>query len=293
MDASGSFLVIRTVREMHREADRLREAGLRIGLVPTMGYLHEGHLSLVRQARRAADRVVVSIFVNPIQFGPKEDFATYPRNFERDLDLVHGAGADLVYAPEAGEMYPEGYATYVDVERLTDHLCGATRPGHFKGVATVVTKLFTAVKPHVAIFGQKDAQQVGVIRRMTRDLNLDVEVHTSPTVREADGLAKSSRNVYLDSEERWHAPVLFQALQEARAQVQRGERRAGVVLAAMERLIQKKPGTEVDYVSVVDAEDLQPVPVLAGRVIFALAVRFQKARLIDNMVLSIPADRAS
>ena len=191
----GDLEVIQTVADMHRTADEMRASGLRIGLVPTMGYLHGGHLSLIRQARRASDRVVVSIFVNPMQFGPQEDYATYPSDFERDVKLIQGMGGDLVYAPSAKEMYPEGYATYVAVERLTQHLCGPTRPGHFRGVTTVVTKLFAAVKPHVAVLGQKDAQQARVIRQMVRDLDLDVEIRVAPTVREADGLARSSRNV--------------------------------------------------------------------------------------------------
>ncbi len=283
----GALRIIRTVGDMHRAADEMRGGGLRIGLVPTMGYLHEGHLSLIRQARRASDRVVVSIFVNPMQFGPKEDFSTYPRDFERDVKLIREAGGDLVYAPSAEEMYPEGYATSVAVERLTEHLCGALRPGHFQGVATVVTKLFATVKPHLAVFGQKDAQQAVVIRRMARDLNLDVEIRAAPTVREADGLARSSRNVYLSPEERREAPVLYEALQEAKALVVQGERRAPVVVEAMRRRIASRPHAQIGYVSAVDAEDLKPVEALSGAVLFAVAVRFGEARLIDNLQLSI------
>ena len=201
-DPAPEPALIRTVADMHRAADAYRKADLRIALVPTMGYLHEGHLDLIRQAGCLADRVVVSIFVNPIQFGPREDLDRYPRDFERDRRLTGEAGGHAIYAPTPGEMYPEGYATYVAVERLTDHLCGAARPGHFRGVTTVVMKLFAAVKPHIAILGQKDGQQAGVIRRMTRDLNLDVEIVTAPTVREADGLAMSSRNRYLDDGQR-------------------------------------------------------------------------------------------
>lgn len=268
---------------MHRTSDELRAAGLRVGLVPTMGALHGGHGSLIRRMRRVSDRVVVSIFVNPIQFGPGEDFAAYPRTFERDVALVREAGGDLIYAPEVAEMYPEGYATTVEVARLTEHLCGASRPGHFRGVATVVAKLFAAVKPHAAVFGQKDAQQVGVIRRMARDLNLDVEILVAPTVREADGLARSSRNSYLGPEERADATVLYQALQEARALVRQGERRAEPVLAAMREMVRARPTARVDYVAAVDPDDFQPVEALSGRVLFALAVRFGKARLIDNL----------
>ncbi len=283
----GDLKVIQTVADMHRTADEMRDSGLRIGLLPTMGYLHGGHLSLIRQARRASDRVVVSIFVNPMQFGPQEDYATYPFDFERDVKLIQEMGGDLVYAPSAKEMYPEGYATYVAVERLTQHLCGSTRPGHFRGVTTVVTKLFAAVKPHVAVFGQKDAQQARVIRRMVRDLNLDVEIRVAPTVREADGLARSSRNVYLSPEERREAPVLYQALQEAKSLVAQGERRAAVVVEAMRQRIAARPHARIDYVSVVNAEDLRPVEALSGAVLFALAVRFGEARLIDNFQVSL------
>ncbi len=281
----SAFQVVRTVAEMHRIADRMRGAGLRIGLVPTMGYFHEGHLSLIRQVRRVSDRVVVSIFVNPIQFGPKEDYGAYPRDFKRDIALVQRLGGDLVYAPPAEELYPEGYATYVEVEGLTEQMCGASRPGHFRGVTTVVCKLFAAVKPHVAVFGQKDAQQATVIRRMVRDLNLDVEVLVSPTVREADGLAMSSRNVYLSPEARREAPVLYQSLQEARTLVQQGERRAGVVVETMRRRIGQRPHAQIEYVAAVDAENLKPLGELSGEILLALAVRFGKARLIDNLVV--------
>ena len=277
--------VIRTVSEMHAVADEMRADGFRIGLVPTMGYFHEGHLSLVRRAVRCADRVVVSVFVNPTQFGPDEDLEAYPHDFERDKTLVQTFGGDFIYAPEVEGIYPKGYATYVDVAGLTEHLCGGSRPGHFRGVTTVVTKLFSAVKPHVAIFGQKDAQQVAVIGRMTRDLNLDVEVLVSPTVREVDGLAKSSRNVYLGPEERQEAAVLYQALQEAKRLVGEGERRADVVLSAMRALIGRRPHAQIDYLEAVDIDQLQPVEEFSGKILLALAVRFGKARLIDNLVV--------
>ncbi|MDE2997968.1 MAG: pantoate--beta-alanine ligase [Gemmatimonadota bacterium] len=277
--------VVRNVRDMHRVADRMRMDGLRIGLVPTMGYLHEGHASLMRQIGRVTDRTVVSVFVNPAQFGPDEDFKTYPRDFERDLAMVRSEGGALVYAPSAAEMYPDGYATYLEVERLADHLCGASRPGHFRGVATVVTKLFSAVKPHAAIFGQKDAQQAGVVRRTVTDLNLDVEIMVAPTVREADGLAKSSRNRYLTPRQRRRAAVLFRVLQEGRDLVLAGERRASVVIDAMCRRVSGSPGVEVDYVTAVDAEAFRPVEELGGRVLLAAAVRFGESRLIDNIVV--------
>ena len=281
----GTVGVIRTVAEMHGVADEMRREGLRIGLVPTMGYLHAGHSSLIRQVRRMSDRTVVSIFVNPEQFGPDEDFATYPRDFERDREIVRGEGGDLIYAPFPDEMYPDGYASYVETERLADHLCGASRPGHFRGVATVVTKLFAAVKPHVAIFGQKDAQQAGVVRRLVRDLNLDVDVLIAPTVREADGLARSSRNVYLTPCHRLCATVLYTALQEGRDMALAGERRASVVVDAMSRRIRRRTGAEVHYVAAVDAEDFQPVVRMEGRVLLAVAVRFGQSRLIDNIVV--------
>lgn len=277
--------VIRNVRDMHRVADRMRKDGFRIGLVPTMGYLHEGHASLIRQIGRVTDRAVVSVFVNPAQFGPDEDFETYPRDFERDLEMVHSEGGALVYAPSTAEMYPDGYATYLEVERLADHLCGASRPGHFRGVATVVTKLFTAVKPHVAIFGQKDAQQAGVVRRMVTDLNLDVEIMIAPTVREADGLAKSSRNRYLTPRHRRRATVLFRVLQDGRDLVLKGEKRASVVIDAMNRRVRRSPCVEVDYIAAVDAEDFRPVEELGARVLLAAAVRFGQSRLIDNIVV--------
>ncbi len=277
--------IIRSVREMQKAADEMRESGQRIGLVPTMGSFHEGHVSLIRRARRVSDRVVVSIFVNPKQFGPGEDFGSYPRDLEHDLSLVESAGADVVYAPSVEEMYPKGYASYVAVEKVADHLCGASRPGHFQGVATVVTKLFAAVKPHLAVFGQKDGQQAQVVRRIVEDLNLDVDILVSPTVREADGLAKSSRNAYLTAEEREAASVLFHALQEAKDMVERGERCAGVVIGAIRRLIAARRCAKLDYAEAVSRADMQPVEALSGSVMIALAVRFREARLIDNLVL--------
>lgn len=289
-DSPSGPAVIRTVAEMHRTADAWRREGLRIGLVPTMGYLHEGHLSLIREAADRADRLVVSIFVNPIQFGPGEDLARYPRDFDRDRERIREAGGHAVYAPTAEEMYPEGYATYVEVARLTEHLCGGARPGHFRGVATVVTKLFAAVKPHVAVFGQKDGQQAGVIRRMTRDLNLDVEVVTAPTVREPDGLAMSSRNVYLDPAQREQAPAIYRALKEAAALVTAGERRPDAVTALLRDRIEACPGAQVEYAEAVRAEDFTPMGRLSGPVMLAVAVRFGSTRLIDNVLVDAGPD---
>ena len=282
--------VIRTVRHMQQAAEGFRAEKQRIGLVPTMGHLHEGHSSLIQQAVRQADQVIVSLFVNPTQFGPKEDFKSYPTSFERDLEVVNSCGGTVVFAPTADEMYPEGFKTSVTVGKLSDHLCGALRPGHFEGVATIVAKLFNAVMPHLAIFGQKDAQQLGIIRKMVQDLNMGVEIVSAPTVREVDGLAKSSRNSYLDPCERQEAAVLFQALQEAREMVCAGEVEPKAILGAMERKVLSKSRADVEYISVVDPAEFQPLERIAGRVLLAMAVRFGKARLIDNLILNQAAD---
>ncbi len=279
--------IVTAVRAMHRAADQMRQAGQRIALVPTMGYLHEGHLSLVRRARQVADRVVVSIFVNPLQFGPAEDFVAYPRDLARDLERLDQCGAHLTYAPEVKEIYPEDFATTVEVARLTQGLCGAHRPGHFEGVTTIVAKLFAAVKPHVAIFGQKDAQQTLIVKKMVRDLNLDVEIVMAPTVREADGLAMSSRNAYLTAEERMEAPALYRALMLGKKMIARGERRACRVVAAMRDAIAPLCHAKIDYIEAVDAESLAPVEVIETTVLLAVAVRFGKARLIDNALIRV------
>lgn len=272
---------------MQRTACALRAAGRRIGLVPTMGYLHEGHASLIRRAQRQSDEVVVSLFVNPRQFGPGEDYQAYPRDLDRDLRLIRETGGDIVFIPSTEEMYAGDFATSVHVEGLTEGLCGASRPGHFRGVTTVVAKLFTAVKPHLAVFGQKDAQQALVIRRMVRDLNLDVEVLIAPTVRELDGLALSSRNVYLNPEERLEAAVLYQALRLARQMAEDGERDAQKIVRRMTALISERPSARIDYVSIVDTGGLKPVDRLTGEVLVAVAVRFGRARLIDNVILKL------
>ncbi|MBT4139503.1 MAG: pantoate--beta-alanine ligase [Candidatus Latescibacteria bacterium] len=280
--------VIQTISHMHQVADQLRNAGDRVGLVPTMGYLHEGHLSLITRALEDANQVVVSIFVNPTQFGPKEDLAAYPRDLDRDLDLIEKAGAKFAYVPEVEEVYPEGFATYVNVEGLTDNLCGISRPEHFKGVTTIVSKLFAAVKPHLAVFGQKDAQQVLVIQRMVRDLNFDVEVVVAPTVREADGVAKSSRNVYLTPEERQDAPALYRALQKGKALIEAGVRDPEEVVRTMRAMINATPYGQIDYVEAVDMDQLAPMSALSGQVLLAVAVYFGKARLIDNVWVEVP-----
>jgi pantoate--beta-alanine ligase len=272
---------------MQRLALNRRGKG-RVGLVPTMGYLHEGHLQLVRAARKQSDFVVVSIFVNPIQFGPKEDFRRYPRDFRRDRRLLASAGADFIFCPSVEEMYPAGFATFVEVERLGDGLCGASRPGHFRGVATVVAKLFNIVMPDVAVFGAKDAQQAFVIRRMARDLGYHTRIVIVPTVREKDGLAMSSRNVYLSPEQRAEAPVLHRSLVLANKLIGQGERSAAKVKAAMRGLIQRESGGRIEYVEIIDTDELKPVKTIKGEMLVALAVHFGKTRLIDNTTVKTP-----
>lgn len=258
-----------------------------MGLIPTMGYLHAGHISHVERARAADDIVVVSIFVNPTQFGHGEDFSRYPRNMENDLRLLEQAGVDWVFAPDAEEMYPHGYSTYVDVLGVTDALEGAARPGHFKGVATVVSKLFNIVQPHHAYFGQKDAQQAVVIRKMVRELNFPVEIVVGETMREADGLAMSSRNVYLGTQERQAALVLHRSLEAVRELWERGERRGSVLREAMRRTLAAEPLAHPDYVSVADPQTLQELDDSGGArsALASLAVRIGSTRLIDNFVL--------
>jgi pantoate--beta-alanine ligase len=255
------------------------------GFVPTMGYLHEGHLSLVRRARAENDRVAVSIFVNPTQFGPHEDYARYPRDLERDLRLLEPLGVDLVFVPSVEEMYPPGFQTWVIVEEVSRPLEGASRPGHFRGVATVVAKLFHILQPDRAYFGQKDAQQTVVIRRMVQDLNIPVEIVICPTVREPDGLAMSSRNTYLNPEERRAATVLFRALQAAKARYEAGERDAERLREAMREVIRAEPLARIDYVSVAHPETLQELERVEGPALLSLAVYIGTTRLIDNLML--------
>ncbi len=263
----------------------LRREGRRIGFVPTMGYLHDGHMALVRLARARSDIVVVSIFVNPTQFGPQEDLAKYPRDFERDEALCREAGTDIVFYPEAKDIYLTGHSVYVVEESLSRGLCGATRPGHFRGVATVVAKLFNIVLPDVAVFGEKDGQQLRVIRRMVRDLNFPVEIVAGPTVREPDGLAMSSRNKYLGPEERRQALCLRRALDRAEALTRDGVRETGSIRAAMQQVIAEAPLARVDYIEIVDDATLEPVKTVARPAMAALAVFVGKTRLIDNTVL--------
>jgi len=277
--------VIEPIEEMRRWSEVERREGRRIALVPTMGFLHQGHLSLVRDAKQRGDRVVVSLFVNPTQFGPQEDFAAYPRNFERDRRLLDKECVHIMFHPSVEEIYPEGYQTHVEVEQLSVPLCGAFRPGHFRGVITVVTKLFNIVRPHVAIFGCKDYQQLQVIRRMVRDLNFDVEVVGHPTAREADGVAMSSRNAYLSPSERKAALCLNRSLRCAEEMVRQGERRADAIVGAVRAQIAREPLAQVDYVSLCDAESLRDIDKVQEAAVLALAVRVGKARLIDNVML--------
>lgn len=259
-----------------------------VGLVPTMGYLHEGHLSLVRRARAENAYVIVTIFVNPTQFGPHEDFSRYPRDLPRDLALLEKAGTDLVFTPSVEEVYPSGFCTYVNVEEITTRLEGEKRPGHFRGVATVVCKLFNLTQPQRAYFGQKDAQQLAVIRRMARDLDFDLEIISCPTVREADGLAMSSRNVYLNPTERRAATVLYRALSAARARYEAGERDGEALRQAMREVLAAEPLARTDYVSLADPASMVELTRVEGTALASLAVYIGQTRLIDNVLLGMP-----
>jgi pantoate--beta-alanine ligase len=280
-------ITVTAVGEMKGLVRRWKAEKKTIGFVPTMGYLHEGHLSLVRESKKRADVTVVSIFVNPTQFGPDEDFNKYPRDLEKDAAYLRKGGVDCLFYPDASEMYPPGYRTFVDVHGLQDRLCGKSRPGHFRGVATVVLKLFNILGPDLAFFGAKDAQQVLIIKRMAADLNLDVEVVTCPLVRESDGLALSSRNAYLSPEERKAARVLSVSLRRAERAVVAGERDAARVIAGIRSVIEAEPLARIDYVEAVDPESLEPVAEIRGNVLITLAVFIGSTRLIDNIRLSV------
>ena len=277
--------VIETVERMQESADEFRSAGYTVALVPTMGYLHEGHLELMRVGRKHSDRLIVSIFVNPAQFGPTDDFGEYPRDTEGDLKKAREVGADVVFMPSVEEMYPEVSQTKVHVEKVTQHLCGISRPGHFEGVTTVVCKLFNATKPHMAVFGQKDYQQLTVISRMVEDLNMDIEIIGVHTVREQDGLAMSSRNSYLSPEERKSALCLKKSLDLAGRMFQDGEKTASVIREAVESLIKGHAFTEIDYVTLCDPATLEDIETLGDNCLLALAVRIGNTRLIDNCLL--------
>jgi pantoate--beta-alanine ligase len=274
---------------MRTEAETRRRSGEIVGLVPTMGFFHEGHLSLMRRARAECGMVVVSLFVNPTQFGPGEDLAAYPRDFERDCALAAEEGVDLMFAPVAGEMYAGDHATFVNVERLTGNLCGASRPVHFRGVATVVAKLFNACRPQRAYFGLKDYQQVRVIETMIRDLNFDIELVRCPIVREPDGVAMSSRNSYLSAEERRAATILHRSLVAAGKGIEEGERDGAAIARQLREAIEAEPLASVDYAEVVDVETLAPLGRIHDAALLAVAVRIGRARLIDNLVVETGA----
>lgn len=278
--------IVKTIAEVREQVKTWKKEGLSVGLVPTMGYLHEGHQSLIECAVKQNDRVVVSDFVNPTQFAPNEDLESYPRDLDRDAALCEKAGADLIFNPEPEEMYEKDACTFVDMRALTKNLCGKTRPVHFSGVCTVVSKLFLIVNPDRAYFGEKDAQQLAVIRRMVRDLNFDIEIVGCPIIREEDGLAKSSRNTYLTPELRSAAPVLHKALEEGRQMVLAGETDAAKVRAAIVKRIEEEPLAKIDYVEIVDFETIEPVETIKGSVLAAVAVYFGKTRLIDNVIVT-------
>jgi len=280
--------VIPATAEARTVAASLREGGRRLGFVPTMGALHEGHLSLVRASVAGNDHTAASIFVNPLQFGPTEDLDRYPRDLDGDLAKLEALGVDMVFTPTPAVMYPDGYATHVTVEGLTDELCGRHRPGHFRGVTTVVTKLFNIVRPHRAYFGAKDYQQATVLRRMTVDLDLGIEVIVLPTVREPDGLAMSSRNLRLSPDGRARARALSRGLRKAVAAFDGGERDAGRLAAAAREVIEETPGVEIEYVEVMDADRITPVVTVGDRAVLAIAARVEGIRLIDNAVLGDP-----
>lgn len=275
--------IIRSLKKMSDFSKKTGRRGKTIGFVPTMGALHAGHTSLIRRAREESDIVVVSIFVNPIQFGPREDYQRYPRNLKADGRLCRREGVDVLFYPDHRRMYPDNYRTYVAVRELSDYLCGEFRPGHFQGVATVVTKLFNLVSPDIAYFGQKDAQQALIIKKMAEDLNMPVKIKVVPTVREKDGLAISSRNAYLRKDERKDAAVLYQALALARKLVREGKRDSPEIIRRMRNLILKKTKASIQYIAVVNSEDLRPVDKIKDRALVALAAYIGKTRMIDNI----------
>jgi pantoate--beta-alanine ligase len=281
--------IIESPAEMQHFAETARLRGERIALVPTMGYLHQGHLSLMREGRQRASVLAASLFVNPTQFGPREDLGTYPRDMERDCRLMESVPVDVLFAPQAESMYPPGSQTWVEVTGLTQGLCGASRPGHFRGVTTVVAKLFNIVKPHIALFGAKDYQQLCAVRQMVRDLNFDVEIVPMPTVREEDGLAMSSRNAYLSSNERVTALSLSRALEAARKVFARGERDPKVLAQTARAELRPEDGVAVEYVEVRDAINLQEIAAVDAPAVIAVAARVGRTRLIDNIVLEPPA----
>jgi len=284
--------IIQSIEETRRIVGQARREGQTVGLVPTMGALHEGHFSLIRRCREECDYSVVSIYVNPAQFGPGEDLKTYPRTFEADCDACREMGLDLLFAPSNREMYPRENLTWIQVEKISEHLCGASRPGFFRGVGTIVTKLFNIICPNIAYFGQKDAQQLAVIRRMVTDLNMPVEIRGCPTIREADGLALSSRNQYLTARQRQQALCLSKALNHAAKLIGNGQTNPEMITKAMEKIVREQPEAKIDYISIVDKDLLHPLPEIDQPVLIAMAVLLGSARLIDNIIVD-PAQKKS
>jgi pantoate--beta-alanine ligase len=278
--------IFRTISQMRRYSSGLRRSGQTIAFVPTMGFLHQGHLSLMEKGATLADAVVTSIFINPTQFGPGEDLAAYPRDEDRDLEMTRKTGVDAVFIPDARQMYPDGFQTVVSLKALPNHLCGLSRPGHFDGVATVVAKLLGIVMPHTAIFGEKDFQQLAIIRQMVKDLELGVDIVGAPIVRENDGLAMSSRNMYLTDDQRRHATCIYQALVQSRQLVRTGETDSDTIIRSAAAGITACPEATIDYIALCDPRTLDPVPAVNGPVLMALAVKMGKSRLIDNMILT-------
>lgn len=281
------MIILKTINEVRKQVKEWKSEGYSVGLVPTMGYLHEGHGSLIKRSVLENDKTVVSIFVNPMQFGPNEDLESYPRDLNADSKLCESLGADIIFNPEPSEMYEPGFCSYVNMTGLPDALCGLSRPVHFKGVCTVVNKLFNIVTPDRAYFGEKDAQQLAIISRMVKDLNMDVEVVGCPIIREADGLAKSSRNIYLNADERKAAVVLSKAVELGKSMINDGERDSKKILNAMKELISSEKLADIEYVEMVDMDTMKSIDKVSGHVLCAMAVRFGKARLIDNFILNI------
>ena len=285
-EGEEGMIITGSIAEVRKQVKEWKLNGLCVGLVPTMGYLHEGHASLIEKSVSLCDKTVASVFVNPTQFGPGEDLETYPRDFSHDCELLKSRGCDMVFHPDAAEMYPPDFATWVEVQSdMPKQLCGKTRPIHFRGVCTVVNKLFNIVTPDMAFFGQKDAQQLAIIRRMVRDLSMNVEIIGCPIVREKDGLARSSRNTYLNEQERAAAPVLFRSIQHGRELIKKGERDARRLIASMKELLEKEALARIDYVDAVDGETMLPVNILDTGVLVAMAVYIGKTRLIDNFTV--------
>ncbi|MDP3142531.1 MAG: pantoate--beta-alanine ligase [Candidatus Omnitrophota bacterium] len=279
--------LVKTIKEMRQLVKKFREQGKTIGFVPTMGFLHEGHLSLVRESKKDCDVSIMSIFVNPIQFGPQEDYRQYPRDLKRDMLLAKSAGVDIIFYPEDKEMHTKEHLTLINVDRMSNCLCGVTRPGHFKGVATIVAKLFNIVQPDIAYFGQKDAQQVRIIQKLIEDLNFPVKIKVMPTIREKDSLAMSSRNKYLSFQEHKDALALYEALERAREMIQHGQRSINVINSTMREIIERRKTAKIDYIGFVDADTLSPLKEIKGKVLIAVATWFGTTRLIDNLIVQV------